>query len=290
MESLFKKRQERIALFKKFQGKTSQSAVKRDIPDNIFKNCDRCNYSIPYMELIEHKYVCPGCGHHFVISANERIRQITDIGSFEEIDGNLKTVNKEKFVGYDQKLEVARESTGLNEAVVTGTAKIHGISLAMAIMDPRFMMGSMGSIVGEKITGIIELATKKDLPLIIFSSSGGARMQEGIISLMQMVKTSSAIKRFDEKGGLYISVLTNPTTGGVSASFAMLGDIIIAEPDALIGFAGRRVIEKTINETLPNEFQKAEFLQEKGFVDMIVERKMLKETLGNLLRLHGGNR
>lgn len=290
MENLFKKRQERIALFKKMQGKNKSTPIKKEIPENIFKSCDKCNYSIPYMELIENKYVCPRCFNHFTISANERIRQIIDVGSFEEFDSALKTVNKDKFIGYDEKLNKSMESTGLNEAVITGFGKINGYKCAIGVMDSRFMMGSMGSVVGEKITRLIEFSDRKGLPLIIFCASGGARMQEGIVSLMQMVKTSAALKKFDENGGLYISVITNPTTGGVSASFAMLGDIIIAEPDALIGFAGRRVIEKTINEVLPVEFQKSEFLMEKGFLDMIVERKNLKDILGSLLRIHGGNR
>ena len=191
--------------------------------------------------------------------------------------------------GYTEKLDKYKAETGMNEAVVTGIGNINGEKTAIAVMNSYFMMGSMGSVVGEKITRLIEKADEEHLPLVIFCASGGARMQEGIVSLVQMAKTSAALKRFNDHGNLYISVLTNPTTGGVSASFAMLGDIIISEPRALIGFAGRRVIEKTINEELPKEFQRAEFVKEKGFVDMIVERKKMKKTLGDLIRLHGVN-
>lgn len=289
MDNLFKQRQQRLKIFQSSRKKIVHY-VKKEVPQNMFHTCLKCNESIAYMDLIEHKYVCPRCGYHFKISARERIRQIIDENTFVEMDKYIASKNKEHFEGYDEKLEKYKHATGLYEAVVCGSGKIKGIKVAIAVMDSNFMMGSMGSVVGEKITRTIEMAQRKKLPLLIFSSSGGARMQEGIVSLMQMAKTSSALKRFNDEGGFYISILTHPTTGGVSASFAMLGDIILAEPDALIGFAGKRVIEKTINEVLPEGFQHAEFVQEKGFIDLIVERKDMKKTLYDLLKIHGGKR
>lgn len=288
MENLFKKRQERLELFKSRRIKKSNETIRKEVPENLVKNCDICHKNTPYEEMMKNFYVCPNCGHHLKISARERIRQLTDNRSFREIDKNLESINTEDFPGYTQKLDKSKKSTGLHEAVITGVGKINGERVAMAVMDSNFMMGSMGQVVGEKITRITEYAMKRSLPLIISSTSGGARMQEGIVSLMQMAKTSMALKRFSDAGGLYISLLTHPTTGGVSASFAMLGDIIIAEPDALIGFAGKRVIENTIKETLPKEFQRAEFLLEKGFVDMVVNRKDMKKTLYDLIVFHKG--
>ena len=288
MENLFKKRQERLNVFQNARKKIVHTTPKKEIPDNVFKTCDKCNEHIPYSEFIENCYVCPRCGHHLKISARERLRQIMDANTFKEFDKEATSNNKENFIGYDDKLDKYKRATGLKEAVVCGVGKIDKQKVAIAVMDSNFMMGSMGVVVGEKITRAIEYATKKKLPLIVSCTSGGARMQEGIMSLMQMAKTSSAIKRFSDRGGLYIVLLTNPTTGGVSASFAMLGDIILAEPDALIGFAGRRVIEKTINEVLPPDFQRAEFLLEKGFVDRIVERKDMKKTLSDLIAFHVG--
>lgn len=289
MENLFKKRQERINVFQNTRNKIVHT-VKKEIPDNVFKSCDHCNESIPYIDLMNNCYVCPRCGHHLKITARERIRQLIDTDTFREIDKNLESENNDHFIGYDEKLDKYKRATGLHEAVVCGVGKMNGYKVAIAIMDSHFMMGSMGAVVGEKITRTIELAHKKHLPLVISCTSGGARMQEGIISLMQMAKTSAALKRYSDAGGLYITILTNPTTGGVSASFAMLGDIIISEPNALIGFAGKRVIEKTINEVLPKEFQHAKFVQEKGFIDMIVERQDMKHTVSDLIRLHGGKR
>ena len=290
MENLFKKRQERLIVFQNTRNKVVHKNEKKEIPDNVFKSCDHCNASIPFHDLMNNYYVCDRCGHHLKISARERIRQLVDESTFQELDRQMTSVNRDEFVGYDEKLEKYKSATGLQEAVVCGIASIDGMKCAIAIMDSHFMMGSMGAVVGEKITRTIEMAHKKHLPLLISCTSGGARMQEGIISLMQMAKTSAALKRFSDAGGLYITLLTNPTTGGVSASFAMLGDIIISEPNALIGFAGKRVIEKTINEVLPKEFQHAKFVQEKGFIDMIVERKQMKKTISDLLRLHGGKR
>lgn len=288
MENLFKKRQERLELFKSRRIKKSNETIRKEVPENLVKNCEICHKNTPYEEMMKNFYVCPNCGHHLKISARERIRQLTDNRSFREIDKNLESINTEDFPGYTQKLDKSKKSTGLHEAVITGIGKINGERVAMAVMDSNFMMGSMGQVVGEKITRITEYAMKRNLPLLISSTSGGARMQEGIVSLMQMAKTSMALKRFSDAGGFYISLITHPTTGGVSASFAMLGDIIIAEPDALIGFAGKRVIENTIKETLPKEFQRAEFLLEKGFVDMVVNRKDMKKTLYDLIVFHKG--
>ena len=221
------------------------------------------------------------------ISAKERINQIFDKDSFIEMFQEIKVTNPLEFPGYEEKLKKAEQKSDLDEGVLCGVGNINSKKVATAIMDSNFMMGSMGSAVGERITRIIEYATQNKLPLIIFTASGGARMQEGIISLMQMAKTSAAIARHDEAGLLYISVITNPTTGGVTASFAMLGDIIISEPGAILGFAGRRVIENTINQKLPEDFQSAEFMLEKGFVDDIVDRKNLKNYLSRVLKLHG---
>ncbi len=248
--------------------------------------CDNCK-EILYKEDVRNNYsVCPNCGKHFRLSSRRRISQIIDDGTFEETDSNLQTTDPIHFEGYIQKIKLLEEKTKIKEAVKTGTGKINGINVAIAVMDANFLMGSMGEAVGEKITRLIEKAIEKHLPLIIFCASGGARMQEGMVSLMQMAKTSSALSKLNKAGLLYISVLTDPTTGGVTASFASLGDIILAEPKALIGFAGPRVIEQTINQKLPEGFQRAEFLLEHGFVDRIVERKDMKEELYKILKLH----
>lgn len=258
-----------------------------NIPNGKWTNCPKCK-NILYKEDLERNYkVCIGCGHHFSISAKNRIDQIFDKNTFVELFKDVETKNPLNFEGYEDKLELNQAKSGLKEAVITGTGEINSLKVATAIMDSNFMMGSMGSAVGEKITRIVEYATKNRLPLIIFAASGGARMQEGIFSLMQMAKTSLAISRHDEAGLLYISVITHPTTGGVTASFAMEGDIIISEPNAVIGFAGRRVIESTINEKLPEDFQSAEFALEKGFIDSIVKRRDLRSHLYKVLRLHG---
>ena len=248
--------------------------------------CDNCK-EILYKEDVRNNYsVCPNCGKHFRLSSRRRIAQIIDDGTFEETDTNLHTTDPIKFEGYTQKIKLLEEKTKIKEAVKTGLGKINGINVAIAVMDANFLMGSMGEAVGEKITRLIEKAIEKHLPLIIFCASGGARMQEGMVSLMQMAKTSAALSKLNKAGLLYISVLTDPTTGGVTASFASLGDIILAEPKALIGFAGPRVIEQTINQKLPEGFQRAEFLLEHGFVDRIVERKDMKEELYRTLKLH----
>ncbi|MGL5694256.1 MAG: acetyl-CoA carboxylase, carboxyltransferase subunit beta [Peptostreptococcaceae bacterium] len=257
-----------------------------NIPDGKWINCPKCK-NILYKEDLERNYnVCIGCNHHFKISAKERIKQVFDENSFEELFTNIYSTNPLNFYGYEEKLKSNQNKSELDEAVVTGIGNINSIKVCCAIMDSNFMMGSMGSVVGEKITLLIEYSIEHNLPLIIFTASGGARMQEGIFSLMQMAKTSAALAKHDEAGLLYISVITNPTTGGVTASFAMLGDIIISEPNAVIGFAGRRVIENTINEKLPDDFQSAEFGLEKGFIDSIVKRKDMRNYLAKLLSLH----
>ena len=248
--------------------------------------CDKCK-EILYKEDVHKNFsVCPNCGKHFRLSARRRIKQIADEGTFEEIGADILTKDPLNFDAYLKKIDALKEKTKIEEAVKCGTCEINGEKVVLAVMDGNFMMGSMGSAVGERITLAIETSIEKRLPLIIFCVSGGARMQEGIVSLMQMAKTSAALAKHNEAGLLYISVLTDPTTGGVTASFASLGDIILAEPDALIGFAGPRVIEQTIKQKLPDGFQRSEFLLEHGFIDKIVERKDMKDTLYNLLKLH----
>ena len=248
--------------------------------------CDNCK-EILYKEDVRANYsVCPNCSKHFRLSSRRRIVQIIDEGTFEELNANLHTTDPIKFEGYLQKIKSLEEKTKIKEAVKTGIGKINGINVAIGVMDANFMMGSMGEVVGEKITRLIETAIEKHLPVILFCASGGARMQEGMVSLMQMAKTSAVLSKLNKAGLLYISVFTDPTTGGVTASFASLGDIILAEPGALIGFAGPRVIEQTINQKLPEGFQRAEFLLEHGFVDRIVERKDMKNELCKILKLH----
>ncbi len=252
----------------------------------MFK-CPRCQATNPLSKYEELHRVCPSCNYHGRLSARERIAITVDKESFKEFDADMKSGNPIDFPEYNEKQEQLRETTGLNDAVVTGTALIKGSPVVIGVMDSRYMMGSMGSVVGEKISRAFEYATENNLPVVMFTAAGGARMQEGIVSLMQMAKTSGAVKFHSDNGGLYITVLTDPTTGGVTASFASLGDIIIAEPKVLIGFAGRRVIESTIKQRLPDDFQLAEFMFEKGFVDMIVERRKMRSVLSHLLKLHG---
>lgn len=248
--------------------------------------CDYCKEIIYKEELHNNLSVCPNCGKHFRLSARRRIKQIADEGTFKSFGDDILTNDPLQFKGYLKKVEAIKEKTKIDEAVQCGICKVEGEKIVLAVMDGNFLMGSMGSAVGERITLAIEEAIEKKLPLIMFCVSGGARMQEGIISLMQMAKTSSALARLDKAGQLYISVLTDPTTGGVTASFASLGDIILAEPKALIGFAGPRVIEQTIKQKLPEGFQSSEFLLEHGFIDKIVERKDMKSTIAKLVRLH----
>ena len=258
-----------------------------EVPDDLFAKCPVCKQAIYQKDLGQAK-ICPNCSYTFRISAKERLDLTVDEGSFQELFTGIKTKNPLNFPGYMEKLAVTKEKTGLDEAVVTGVATIKGQKTALAIMDSNFIMASMGTVVGEKITKLFEHAIEEKLPVVIFTASGGARMQEGIMSLMQMAKISAAVKRHSNAGLLYLTVLTDPTTGGVTASFAMEGDIILAEPQTLIGFAGRRVIENTVRETLPDDFQKAGFLQEHGFVDAIVKRTELADTIATLLSFHGG--
>ena len=259
-------------------------SARKAMPGDV--ECPKCNENLSADELKKTFYVCRTCNHYFTVGALDRINMISDEGSFKELYKKLKSNNPLDFPDYERKLEGNRRKTGALDAVVTGTCKIDGITTGIAVLDSRFLMGSMGTVVGEKIARIAEYSEKKKLPLVIVSASGGARMQEGLFSLMQMAKTSSAIQRFKDRGGLFISILTNPTTGGVSASFASLGDVNIAEPKALICFAGPRVIEQTIGQKLPEGFQKAEFLLEHGMIDMIVERENMKETLSRIIKLH----
>lgn len=255
------------------------------IPDGMWIKCNTCKAIIYKKEVTEYK-LCPNCDAHFRMNPSERIAITCDEGTFEEFDATMQPSNPMEYPNYEQVIEKAQKKSGIREGVVTGRCKIHGQDTVMAIMDSHFMMGSMGSVVGEKVTRAVEYATKNRLPIIIFTTSGGARMQEGIISLMQMAKVSEALGRHDEAGLLYVTVLTDPTTGGVTASFAMLGDIILSEPKALIGFAGQRVIKGTIHQELPEGFQRAEFQLEHGFVDRIVHREKLRDELGEILRLH----
>lgn len=288
MLNSFIEKKNRIAAFLSF-GKQKKNDDSIDAAAVIMKTCPSCEYQATLGEFAHYDYVCPQCNYHIRLSATERIKLLFDEDSFKEMFGSIETPippKKEDALEYGKKLKTAQASTKMNEAVVCGIGNIDEIKVAAAVMDSRFLMGSMGTVVGDKITKTIEYATRKNLPLLIVSTSGGARMQEGILSLVQMAKTSAALKRHNEKGLLYLSLLTNPTTGGVSASFAMLGDIILSEPDALIGFAGKRVIERTIQEELPPEFQRSEFVLEKGFIDLIVERSNLKPTIARLLHMH----
>ena len=268
---------------------SARQETKPEVPDGMLKKCNACKGAVFVDEVKKNNYICPHCGNYFRIHARRRIEMIADEGTFEEWDSVMPISNPLSYKGYPDKVKKLQEKTGLDEAIVTGRAKIGGVSAVLGVCDSRFLMASMGENVGEKIVRAVEKATEERLPVVLFACSGGARMQEGIVSLMQMAKTSAALKRHSDAGLLYISVLTNPTTGGVTASFAMLGDIILAEPGALIGFAGPRVIEQTIRQKLPKGFQKSEFLLEHGFIDQIVERKNMKETLAQLLKMHCEN-
>ena len=257
-----------------------------EVPEGLLKKCNSCKAAIMTEDVKNGYYICPKCGNYFRVHAKRRVEMVADEGSFEEWDTGLISGNPLHYNGYEEKVQALQEKTGLDEAVVTGKAKIQGSDVVLAVCDGRFLMASMGKVVGEKITRAVERATDEKLPIIIFTCSGGARMQEGIHSLMQMSKTSAALKRHHDAGQLYVTVLTDPTTGGVTASFAMLGDIIFAEPNALVGFAGPRVIEQTIGQKLPKGFQRSEFLLEHGFVDKIVERPQLRETLAKIVKMH----
>jgi acetyl-CoA carboxylase carboxyl transferase subunit beta len=267
----------------------SMQGADADEADGLWSKCPQCGLVVYRKDLIANASVCAGCGHHGRIDSAERIRLIADPGSFEPLDAELAPTDPLAFKdrrSYADRLRDSQQSTGLRDAVVTGLCRLEGRPLALGVMDFRFMGGSMGSVVGEKLTRLIELATERRLPVLIVCASGGARMQEGMLSLMQMAKISGALQRHRQEELLYIPLLTHPTTGGVTASFAMLGDLILAEPKALIGFAGRRVIEQTLREKLPEGFQTAEYLRDHGFIDTIVPRTQLRSTLSTLLLLH----
>lgn len=264
----------------------SQSEYSPEIPETMWVKCPKCRCLILTADLEANDKVCAKCGHHMRLSARERIALLSDDSSFEEFDSEMTSENILSFPGYDVKLKSAQIKSGENESVVTGVCEIGGNKAVLGAMDSAFMMGSMGTVTGEKITRAFEYATENRLPVVMCTVSGGARMQEGILSLMQMAKTSGAVKRHSDAGLLYITVLTDPTTGGVTASFAMDGDIILSEPNALIGFAGPRVIEQTIRQKLPKDFQTAEFVEKKGFIDAVVPREKLKSAVAQLLDMH----
>ena len=278
MSNVFTRRREKLLALKNLRSGGPRSAPA--------PACPACGAEVPRGELHKNLYVCPRCGHHHAVSAYYRLSLILDPGTFRELDERLASADPLAFPGYAGKLADASRRTGLSEAVVTATGRIDGRRTAVGVLDSRFFMGSMSAAVGEKVTRLVEYAEKNRLPLILFSASGGARMQEGILSLMQMAKTAAALEHFSSVGGLYISVLTHPTTGGVTASFASLGDYMLAEPEALVGFAGPRVVEQTIGQPVPEGFQSAEYQLSHGFLDAVVPRQELRATLSRLLRLH----
>ncbi|HFI0143197.1 TPA: acetyl-CoA carboxylase, carboxyltransferase subunit beta [Streptococcus suis] len=287
--ALFRKKDKYIRINPNRSRIESAPQAKPEVPDELFSKCPACK-EILYKKDLGLEKTCQHCSYNFRITAQERLALTVDKGSFEELFTGIEIKNPLDFPNYLEKLAATRQKTGLDEAVLTGKATIGGQPVALGIMDSHFIMASMGTVVGEKITRLFELAIEEQLPVVLFTASGGARMQEGIMSLMQMAKISAAVKRHSNAGLFYLTVLTDPTTGGVTASFAMEGDIILAEPQTLVGFAGRRVIESTVRENLPDDFQKAEFLQEHGFVDAIVKRQDLPATISRLLRMHGGVR
>lgn len=269
-----------------FKKPAFNSDKKRDFPEGLWQKCPSCNEMIHNLELVQNFRVCPKCDHHFTQSARERLEMLLDPNTFEEHDANMISVDTLKFTGmasYSDRLKSYQKKTGLKDAVISGFGQMDGQRLAISVMDFNFIAATMGSVVGEKLTRCVERATKERLPVIIISASGGARMYEGVLSLLQMAKTCGALALHGQAGLPYISVLTHPTTGGVSASFATVGDVIVAEPKAMIGFAGPRVIRETTHQDLPPNFQTAEFLEDHGLVDMIVHRKKLRDTLSNLL-------
>lgn len=279
MTSIFAQRRQKLLAMKAFRDGRTHASTAGTV-------CSGCGQTVGAGVLAQAQYVCPHCGYHLPLGGYYRLSTVLDAGSFRELNARLTSTDPLHFPGYQAKLETARKKTGLTEAVVTAVGTVDGRKCVVGVLDGRFFLGSMSAAVGEKLTRAIEYATKNRLPLILFSASGGARMQEGILSLMQMAKTSAALAKFDEKGGFFLSVLTNPTTGGVTASFASLGDVILAEPGALIGFAGPRVIEQTIGQKLPEGFQRAEFQMEHGFVDAVVPRSELRTVISRLLALH----
>ncbi|MCR5146403.1 MAG: acetyl-CoA carboxylase, carboxyltransferase subunit beta [Clostridia bacterium] len=275
-----------IDKIKKRQSIPSSKKANVDIPVGKWTKCEKCKNIIYKEELRDNLSICPNCGNYFKLHINKRLEQILDKNSYKRFDYDLETTNPLELDGYIHKIEMLRQKTNILEAVSIGTGRINGEELVICVMDSGFLMGSMGTVVGEKITYAMEQAIKLKLPIVIFTASGGARMQEGILSLMQMAKTTEAVSKLNDAGILYISVLTDPTYGGVTASFASLGDIILAEPNARIGFAGRKVIEQTIGNKLPDDFQTSEFLLEHGFIDKIVERRDLRDTLYNIIKFH----
>lgn len=281
MEDLFKIVKSRLKIDIKSPRKN-----KVNIPSGLLFKCPRCQVAMFKEDFESAGCICTNCGYHSRLTAQQRLEITVDRGTFLEYDANLSSVNPINFPGYDEKVKSLMAKTGLKEAIITGECEIRGERCVIGIMDSHFMMASMGSVVGEKIARAFERAIEKKLPVVLFAASGGARMQEGIVSLMQMAKTSGAVALHSEAGLFYCTVLTDPTTGGVTASFASLGDVILAEPKVLVGFAGRRVIEGTIKQRLPDEFQSSEFLRSHGFIDMIVERKRMRHVLYRLLKLH----
>ncbi|MGC4033909.1 MAG: acetyl-CoA carboxylase, carboxyltransferase subunit beta [Tepidisphaeraceae bacterium] len=264
----------------------ANTAVKEGIPAGLWMRCTECGEMLFKKAVEDNNNVCPACNHHFRVSARARVKQLVDDGTFEEIDADLTPVDALKFFdkkSYQDRLKAEQLKSGNKDGLVSGKGFIKGRPLVLAVMDPTFMMGSMGSVVGEKLTRAIELATKEKLPLLVVCCSGGARMQESTLSLMQMAKTSAALAKLDEAGQLFISLLSDPTTGGVTASFAMLGDFIIAEPNAYIAFAGKRTIESTTRQELPEEAQRAEFVRDKGFIDFIVHRRDMRSEIARLI-------
>ncbi len=285
LQNAFQKRKQQKEKFKVTHKPNYPNKII-DVPKGLYEQCNSCKETVNVKQTVENKFVCKHCGEHFKMRAIDRINLTVDPGTFVEKGLGYITLNPLFIEGYEEKINNYQDKTNIDEAYIYGYGEINGNPCVIGVMDSYFLMGSMGSVVGEKVTRSFEYAIYKKLPIIIFTASGGARMQEGIFSLMQMAKTSAAVLRHSDLGLLYVSVLTHPTTGGVTASFATLGDIILAEPNALIGFAGPRVIEQTINQKLPEGFQRAEFLEEKGFVDRVVKREELKLTLSRILHIH----
>lgn len=290
LKDLFQKRRHYATLGQQTvgaqEGPNKEIQVKDNIPKGLVNKCDSCGELLIAKELQKHLYTCPHCSHHFIMDAHTRIATTLDEACFFEYDAGVTSVDPLEFPGYPAKIQKAQVDSGLHEGVVTGEGTLDGYPVVIAVMDSRFIMGSMGSAMGEKLARAMEKAAQKQYPLVLFTASGGARMQEGILSLMQMAKTSVALERMNEQGVLFVSVITHPTTGGVSASFASLGDIIFAEPGAMFGFAGRRVIEQTIRQKLPDDFQTAEFTLKHGLIDKVVHRKDMRDTLASVLRIH----
>lgn len=286
LKDLFSKRRHYATLGRTVEKEAKPETVEKDIPKGLVQKCEACGHLLMAKELHKHVHTCPECNYHFRVDAQTRVALTLDEGSFVELDKDITSINPLGFPDYESKLAKAQKVTGLAEGAVTGEGTIDGLPVTIGVMDPGFIMGSMGSAVGEKLTRAMEHAAATKKPLILFTASGGARMQEAILSLMQMAKTSVALRRMHEQKVLFVSIITHPTTGGVSASFASLGDVIFAEPGAMFGFAGKRVIEQTIRQKLPDDFQTAEFNLKHGMVDKVVHRKQIRDALATLLRIH----